>query len=91
MDLDAGEESGNMGDQSGEKGQFSIVEPVGEAMEQESVEARITDNDFQPISGGRIALEDDLKVGLQGIEPSCPSIGFNSLMPFLTFFKGDGL
>src|SRR5258708_1456074 len=57
VDLDAGEESAELGNEARQDGNTGEVQPVSEPMEQDRVEAGVTQDDLQHALGGWIFPE----------------------------------
>jgi len=63
VNLDTGKETGQVGNEAGQDGRMVAVQPVGQSVGGESMEARIAEQYFQDVAGRRISLKDDAKVG----------------------------
>src|SRR5579862_339955 len=57
MDLDSGEEAAGLGDHSRNERDAPAIEPMGEAMSQNGVEAGVTEKDFNDALGRRVFPE----------------------------------
>src|SRR5579872_4587085 len=57
MDLDSGEKAAELGDHPRDEGDAPAVEPMGKAMGQDGVEARVTEKDFNDALGRRVFPE----------------------------------
>ena len=62
VNFNAGKEARQVGDEPGQEGNVAIMEPVGQAVGCDRVQPRIAAQHFQPVAGGRVALEDDGKI-----------------------------
>ena len=56
VDLNAGDVAGQLGVQAGQEGKVVTVEPVGDAVEDDGVDAGVEEKDLQLAAGGRVAL-----------------------------------
>ena len=68
MNLDTGQHAGNVRDKARRRGQAHPPQRIGHAMEQDGVNARITEQDLERRPGGRIALAHDGDVFPDSIE-----------------------
>jgi hypothetical protein len=64
VDLDTGQKTADMGEQTPKEFTFMYPQPVGEAVKEDSVKPRITDNNLKEVSDGWVALNDNLKIFL---------------------------
>jgi hypothetical protein len=58
MDLDTGEKSRHLGEETGRRAQAMIPQPVKNAMCPKRVQSGIAGDYFQPGLGGRVTIED---------------------------------
>jgi uncharacterized protein (TIGR03437 family) len=68
VDLDACEEPAGLGDDAGQQGDAGAVKLVGEAVQEDGVEAGIAEHDFQAALGGGILAEDGVELFADGPE-----------------------
>ena len=66
VNFNAGKEASEMGNEAWQEGNTPTVQPMGEPMGGDRVEAGVAAEHFQPMVSGRIAPEDDLKVFNEG-------------------------
>jgi hypothetical protein len=67
MDVDAGHEAADVGDEAGRQLDVTPPEPVRESVEQERVHARISQHDLERRARRRVAVEDDADVLLDAL------------------------
>jgi hypothetical protein len=68
VNFDAGQEARKVGDQAGDEGNSHKVQPVGEPVEQQRLQARVAKQNLKPVASGWIAIENDAEVGNKSIE-----------------------
>ncbi len=68
MDFDAGQESTDVGDEASESLQSMGPEPVRDAMEEEGMKTRITQEDFEGAASRRVTIQGSPDVPLEGFE-----------------------
>jgi len=57
MNFDAGQEAAELGDQARQQGHTPAVQAMGQAVQQDGMQTRITEQNFRHALGGRIPLE----------------------------------
>jgi hypothetical protein len=62
VNLDSGGGAGELRDDSGQSEPASLIDAVGDAMDQDGVESGITQYDFEHAAGGGVALEDGVEL-----------------------------
>ena len=85
VDLDAGQESAQVGAEAAEKKEFVLPEPVGDPVEPDGVQPRITENHFQFAARCRVPVEDSLYILLQSIKHRLPFIILDVKVPLTDY------
>jgi hypothetical protein len=62
MDLDAGEDATDVGDETAKKMELAHPQPVRDALHPDSVEPRITENNLSRAARGRVSLENHFDI-----------------------------
>ena len=68
VDFNAGEKAPQLADQAGHQGQAQAPELVTEAVQGESMQPRVAEQDFEGAAGGRVPFLNDRQVGPKRLE-----------------------
>jgi hypothetical protein len=84
VDLNPGHKAGKLGDKASQKKQFLPPEPVGNPVQPDRVQPRITDQHLKGTTGCRIAVKDRVDVIAHLIEHKAPLFGAGTVSGYHT-------
>lgn len=62
MNFNACKQPGNLGNETGDDRQAQTMEPMSQAVKPNSMQTGVTEQDFQPVTGGWVTIENYLKI-----------------------------